>query len=109
MRRKKIELSNNMNTGKLEVKSDNIDILMDISTFSLFDSCKLILFCDTYKVHNYLSQGFIDEYVFSNSDVEYYLPQLIESYINGCVEEYILKYGMRLKQANIDVKYSNAI
>ena len=98
-----------MNTGKLEVKSDNIDILMDSSTFILFDSCTPKLYCDTYKVHNYLSQGFIGEYVFSNSDVEYYLPQLIESYINGCVEKYILKYGMRLKQANIDVKYSNTI
>ena len=98
-----------MNTGKLEVKSDNIDILMDSYTFILFDSCTPKLCCDTYKVHNYLSQGFIGEYVFSDSDTEYYLPQLIESYINGCVEEYILKYGTLLKQANIDVKYSNAI
>lgn len=100
---------NNMNTGKLEVKSYNIDILMDSYTFSLFDSCKLILFCDTYKVHNYLSQGFIGEYVFSDSDVEYYLPQLIESYINGCVEKYILKHRMQLEQVHIDVKYSNTI
>lgn len=100
---------NNMNTGKLEVKSDNIDILMDSSTFILFDSCTPKLYCNTYKVHNYLSQGFIGEYVFSDSDVEYYLPQLIESYINGCVEEYILTNGMRLKQANIDVKYANTI
>ena len=98
--------SSNMNTGKLEVKSDNIDILMDSYTFSLFDSCKLILFCDTYKVHNYLSQGFIGEYVFSDSVVEHYLRQLIESYINGCVEEYILEDGMLLKQANTYVKYT---
>ena len=100
---------NNMNTGKLEVKSDNIDILMNSSIFILFDSCKLKVCCNTYKVHNYLSQGFIGEYVFSDSDAEYYLSQLIESYINGCVEEYILKYGMQLKQANIDVKYANTI
>ena len=100
---------NNMNTGKLEVKSYNIDILMDSHIFILFDSCKLRILCATYKVHNYLSQGFISEYVFSDSDAEYYLLQLIESYINGCVEEYILEYGMQLKQAHIDVKYSNTI
>ena len=100
---------NNMNTGKLEVKSYNIDILMDSHIFILFDSCKLRILCATYKVHNYLSQGFIGEYVFSDGDVEYYLPQLIESYINGCVEKYILKHRMQLEQAHIDVKYSNVI
>ena len=101
--------SNNMNTGKLEVKSYNIDILMDRYTFILFDSCQPRLLCDTYKVHNYLSEGFIGEYVFSDSDVEYYLPQLIESYINGCVEKYILKHRTQLEHAHIDVKYSNTI
>lgn len=94
-----------MNTGKLEVKGSNIDIQIDSSTFCLFDSCTLKLVCDTSKVHNYLSQGFISEYVFGDSDVEYYLSHLIESYLNGCVEEYILENSTYLKQANIDVKY----
>lgn len=95
-----------MNTGKLEVKSEYIDILMDRYTFGLFTSCDLKFVCNTYDVHNYLTQGLIGEYVFSDSVVEYYLPQLIESYLNGCVEEYILENSVYLKQANIDVKYT---
>lgn len=95
-----------MNTGKLEVKSSNIDIQIDSSTFCLFDSCTLKLVCDTSKVHNYLSQGLISEYVFGDSDVEYYLHGLITSYINGCVEEYLEEHCMSLKQTNIDVKYT---
>lgn len=95
-----------MNTGTLEVKSEYIDIIMDRYKFYLFASCKLRLLCDTYKVHNYLVQGLIGEWMaFSDNVVEYYLPHLIESYLNGCVEEYILENSTYLKQANIDVKY----
>ena len=95
-----------MNKGTLEVKSEYIDILMDRYDFSLSASGNLkFVFCDTYKVHNYLVQGLIGEYVFSDSVAEYYLPQLIESYLNGCVEEYILENSTYLKQANIDIKY----
>ena len=96
-----------MNTGTLEVKSEYIDIIMDRYKFDLSSSGKLkFVFCDTDKVHNYLEQGLIGEYVFSDSVVEYYLPQLIESYLNGCVEEYILENSVYLKRANIDVKYT---
>jgi len=94
-----------MNTGTLEVKSEYIDILMDRYKFGLFTSCNLKFVCNTCDVHNYLIQGLIGEYIFSDSVVEYYLPHLIESYLNGCVEEYILEHSMSLKQANIDVKY----
>ena len=98
-----------MNNGTLEVKSEYIDILMDRYKFYLFTSCNLKIVCDTCDVHYYLEQGLIGEYVFSDSVVEYYLTQLIESYLNGCVEEYILENNVYLKRANIDVKYIKQI
>ena len=117
--------SNNMNTGKLEVRYK--DCIMEITPdwFVISDDDDVKYECETKDAYpwNMIDNiwspeynTFIDNFdcylhliTFNNTDVTEYFECLIAAYVDDYIEEFIKEHDKWLSDLNIDVKYSNAI
>ena len=119
--------SNNMNTGKLEVRYK--DCIMEITPYwfaiSDVDDDDDKYVCKTKDAYplNMLDNIWIPEYntsidnpncyisliTFNNTDVTEYFECLIAAYVGGYIEEFIKEQDKWLSDLNINVKYSNTI
>ena len=117
--------SNNMNTGKLEVRYK--DCIMEINPdwFVISDVDDVKYMCETKDAYrrnmidniwSYEYNTFIDNpdcYLclinFNNLDVTEYFECIMAAYVNDYIEEFIKEHNKLASNLNIDVKYSNAI
>ena len=118
--------SNNMNTGKLEVRYK--DCIMEITPdwFVISDVDDGVKYmCETKNAYpwNMIDNIWSSEYntfidnfdcylhliTFNNTDVTEYFECIITACVNDYIEEFIKERNKWASDLNIDVKYANAI